>query len=197
MTLAREPDAKRRGITLLLAYSIAMHWTRSIGICYDGVDSAFEVALEEGDLEYATYASLHRVGIMSLMGRPQDVVRTSALEAARFARNTGMLEFAEALAVRTKMSEILEGTEVPDDIDLGKFEILTPRCIAASWAMQPLIFLGEGERALAHAEVVSAKAEEGLFGFYLHPEFVFYHGLAAAIALDHAREDRIGPLRKI
>ncbi|PRQ04171.1 Blue-light-activated protein [Enhygromyxa salina] len=197
LKLIHEPNATKRGITVLLAYSIVLHWTRPYSQCFEGVESSFELAREEGDLEYATYAILHRVGYQSAMGRPLDIVRVDAQEAVRFASNTGMVEFAEAIRVRVRMSEALEGTEVPDDFDPNDFTLLYPRCVAVNWAMQPLVFLGQPERALALSEVVVAKAGEGLFGFYLYPEFVFYRGLAAAIAYDDGRQDQLGRLRRV
>ncbi|WP_146660867.1 AAA family ATPase [Enhygromyxa salina] len=197
LKLIHEPGATRRGITVLLAHSIVLHWTRPYAECFEGVQSSFELALEEGDLEYATYATLHRVGYQSSMGRPLDVVRVEAQEAARFASNTGMVEFAEAIRVRVRMSEVLEGAEVLDSFDPDDFTLLYPRCVAVNWAMQPLVFLGEPERALALSESVVNKVGEGLFGFYLLPEFVFYRGLAAAICLDEAREDQLRSRRKI
>ncbi|PRQ06871.1 AAA family ATPase [Enhygromyxa salina] len=197
LELIHEPGATRRGITVLLAHSIVLHWTRPYPECFTGVQSSFELALEEGDLEYATYATLHRVGYQSSMGRPLDVVRVNAQEAARFANNTGMVEFADAIRVRVRMSEALEGTEVLDDFDPDSFTLLYPRCVAVNWAMQPLVFLGQPQRALALSESVVDKVGEGLFGFYLHPEFVFYRGMAAAMSLDDAREDQRRGRRRI
>ncbi|NVB36873.1 AAA family ATPase [Pseudenhygromyxa sp. WMMC2535] len=184
LELVHQPGAKRKGITVLLAYAISLHWTRPYADCYEGVVSAFELALAEGDLEYATYAIVHRAAYQSALGRPLDVVRRDAQEAARFAANTGMSEFSRAAQTRVRMSELLEGLSTQGEFDPDSFELLYPRCVAVNWAIQPLIFLAQPERALALSDSIASSAQEGLFGFYLYPEFVFYRAMAAAMCLD-------------
>ncbi len=185
LDLSRGAGANDSCRTAVAATFSVLHWVRPLRDCLAEVEPAFEAGREEGDLEYAGLALAACATLRATLGSPLDQVKNSAVRAVRFFTDGGMNQHADRQQCIVRVCEVLSGQREldPDRPDLPaalRDETPLTRCKEAAWQMQLLMILNRPRRAFDLAEAVAGEADQALFPIPNLPEFIFFHGLAAA-----------------